>query len=287
MKRSDMTFDLGKRPLIMGIINVTPDSFSGDGVMQEQDYVSAAAKLAARMIGEGADILDIGGESSRPGAVPVSAEEEIRRVAPVVAAIRKQSPDVAIAVDTVKASVAEAALDAGASIVNDISALQGDAEMAALIAKRGAYVVLMHNRSGAAVNDKKIGGEYAASDYGDVVEEVIADLATRIKVARKAGIAMDKIIVDPGLGFGKNPAQNCALITRLDRIKTKLHVPVLIGPSRKSFIGRVLDVPADDRLEGTAAVVTVGILRGADIVRVHDVKFMANLAKMTHAIAKS
>jgi dihydropteroate synthase len=266
---------------------VTPDSFSGDGVMQGGDYTAAAADLAARMIGEGADILDIGGESSRPGAVPVPAEKEIRRVAPVIEAIHKQAPNMPIAVDTVKANVAKVALDAGASIVNDISALQGDADMAALIAKRGAYVVLMHNRSGAANRNEKIGGEYKAPEYGNMVEDVANDLAARLAAARKAGIAPDKIIADPGLGFGKTPEQNCALINQLDRIKSKLGVPVLIGPSRKSFIGRILDLPPDQRLEGTAAAVAAGALRGADIVRVHDVKFMARLVAMTHAIAKS
>lgn len=273
-----MVMDPAKSPRVMGIINVTPDSFSGDGVMNSDDAVD----LALRMIDDGADILDIGGESSRPGATPVSAEEEIRRVVPVIAAIAKKTK-LPIAVDTVKAAVAKAALDAGTTIVNDISALV-DVGMAPLIANRGSSVVLMHNRSGAATQNDHIGGEYAAPEYGHIIEDVAADLAKRIKVAQAAGVAKNKIIVDPGLGFGKTPEQNCALINHLDQLKKKLGYSVMIGPSRKSFIGRVLDVPAGERLEGTAAAVILGILRGADIVRVHDVKFMARIVKMTAAI---
>jgi len=262
-------FDLGKRPLVMGIINVTPDSFSGDGVMR----VDEALALATRMIEEGADILDVGGESSRPGATPISAEEEMRRVVPVIAAIAKLN--MPIAIDTVKASVAAAALEAGAAIVNDISAMQ-DAAMPALIAKSGAHIVLMHNR-----------GAGKTPDYDDIVEDVAVDLGARIKAAHKAGIAPEKIIADPGLGFGKTPEQNCALINHLGRLKATLDCAMLIGPSRKSFIGKMLDVTVDERLEGTAAAVAAGVLRGADIVRVHDVKFMSRIVKMTQAIAES
>jgi len=273
----------------MGVINVTPDSFSGDGVMTANDYVAAAVDLAAHMIADGADIIDIGGESSRPGATSISAEEEIRRVVPVITAIKKTAAGIPIAIDTVKAKVAEAAIDAGASIMNDISALTRDANMAKLAAARGAYVILMHNRSDAAVvtKDKKIGSQYEAPVYNDIVEDVVSELSKRIESARAAGVAEDKIIVDPGLGFGKTVEQNCILINQLDRLKAKLGRPVLIGPSRKSFIGRALDLPVEARLEGTAAAVAIGVLRGADIVRVHDVQFMARVAAMARMIAFS
>jgi dihydropteroate synthase len=278
-----MIKDLGRRPLIMGIINVTPDSFSGDGLMNDK----AAADRAACMIGEGADILDIGGESSRPGASPVSAEEEIRRAVPVIAAIRKQFEGVPMAIDTVKATVAEAALDTGATIVNDISAL-ADPAMAKLVAAHEAYIVLMHNRAGAAKHEARIGGEFEAPDYdGDIIDDVARDLAARIETARAAGIAPDKIIVDPGLGFGKTVEQNLALIGRLDELKEMLGASVLLGPSRKSFIGRILDAPVEDRLAGTAACVAVAVMRGADILRVHDVKEMAQVIQMIRAIIEA
>ncbi len=279
---------VAKRPLIMGILNVTPDSFSGDGLMMQPDYVAAALDLASGMIKDGADILDVGGESSRPGAIPVSAEEEIRRVAPVIGAIRKKFPAALIAVDTVKGSVAEAALEAGAAIINDISALAADPRMAAVVAKHGASIVLMHNRSDAAsvTHNATVGGEYQAPAYTDIVEDVKRDLMQRVAVAKQAGIADDKIILDPGIGFGKTVGQNLALINHVDRIKA-LGYPVMVGPSRKSFIGRILDLPVDERLEGTAACVAVASLRGADIIRVHDVKFMARVAKMAASAAKS
>jgi dihydropteroate synthase len=276
-----------KRPLIMGIINVTPDSFSGDGLMAHDDYVAAATAQALRMLEEGADIIDIGGESSRPGAITISANEEIRRVVPVIAAIGKQTT-APVAVDTMKAEVARAALDAGAAIINDVSALAFDAGMAKLIAAHDAYVILMHNRSDASAvtRDAKLGGEYQASDVADIVADVAKDLAARAAFAESAGITHDKIILDPGLGFGKTPGQNLALIRHVDMIK-KLGYPVLIGSSRKSFIGRVLDLPVDERLEGTAATVAIAALLGADIIRVHDVKFMARTAKMAAAIGSN
>ncbi|MGE3623692.1 MAG: dihydropteroate synthase [Bdellovibrionales bacterium] len=273
---------LGKRPLIMGIVNATPDSFSGDGLMN----VAAAVEAAGRMIAEGADILDIGGESSRPGAVTVEAEEEKRRVVPVIAAIHEKWLDIPVAVDTVKASVAEAAIAVGASIVNDISALEADPAMAKLAAMRGVHVVLMHNRASAAAYSRS-GGEHGAGSYKNVVEDVIADLQARKEAARAAGISAEKIIVDPGIGFGKSVDQNCALVNRIDMIRTKLACPVLIGPSRKSFIGKVLNVEAGDRLAGTAAAAAIGVLRGADIIRVHDVQFIARTAQMASAIAHS
>jgi dihydropteroate synthase len=277
----NIIFHLGKRPLIMGIVNTTPDSFSGDGTL----VISAAVEHALALIAEGADILDIGGESTRPGAAPVAAEEEIRRTIPIIAEIRKRFPAMPISIDTMKAYVAAAALAAGADIINDVSML-GDPAMAALAAKTGAYLVLMHNRGDARAiaQDARIGGEYEAPAYGDIVEDVVRDLQKPLDAALYAGIAREKIIVDPGLGFGKTVAQNCALIGRLGELKRAMDCSIMIGPSRKSFIGRLLDAPVDDRLAGTAAAVAAGIAQGADIVRVHDVKFMVQIARTTAAI---
>ena len=258
-------------PLVMGIVNVTPDSFSGDGVLRHDDYVMQAVKHATQMVADGADILDIGGESSRPGAAFVSIEEELRRVVPVVTALKGIAP---LAVDTVKAEVAAQALQAGASILNDISALTHDPRMAEIVAMHSATVVLMHNR-----------GAGNTPAYQDVVADVVQDLSERAEAALAAGIARDKIILDPGIGFGKTSEQNRALIAHLDQLKA-LGFPVLMGVSRKSFIGATLDLPVDERLEGTAACVTACILNGADIVRVHDVRFMSRIVKMAAALKK-
>jgi dihydropteroate synthase len=273
-----------QRPLVMGIINVTPDSFSGDGVLQNNDYAAHALAQAEQMVNDGTDILDIGGESSRPGSVPVSAEEEIRRVVPLVAAIKQKLGNVVIAIDTVKASVAEQALQAGATIINDISAL-GDPAMGAIVANHKAKIVLMHNRSEASAvsRDAIIGGQYDAPDYAYIVDDVARELAGRVRAAQNVGITDDKIILDPGIGFGKTPQQNIALIAQLGRI-VALGFPVLMGVSRKSFIGHVLGTTVDDRLEGTAACVTACVLRGAHIIRVHDIKFMARVVKMAAAL---
>ncbi len=275
-----------KRPLVMGIVNVTPDSFSGDGLLTQDDYVACAVAQAERMVTEGADILDIGGESSRPGSVSVSAEEEIRRVVPVIAALKnKFGTERLIAVDTVKADVAEQALQAGASILNDITALVGDLRMGEVAARHNATIVLMHNRAAqdAVSRDAKIGGHYNAPEYGDVVAEVVEALKERVDYALAAGVARDKIILDPGIGFGKTPQQNLALIAQVGRIKA-LGFPVLIAPSRKSFIGQVLNLPVDERLEGTAASIAIAVMLGADIVRVHDVKFMARVVALATAL---
>ncbi len=275
----------GARPYIMGIVNVTPDSFSGDGLAQDRDIAAAALEQARRFLADGADILDIGGESTRPGAEPVAVEEEIARTAPAIAAIREALPEVPISIDSFKAKTAEAALDAGASWINDVWALQADPEMAALAAERGCPVVLMHNRSkpGHAEIDRRLGGSYVAPDYKDFMAEILAELRAIAGRAETAGIAPANIILDPGVGFGKSVAQNMTLIDKLDQVK-RLGYPVLLGASRKSFIGKVLDVPADERVDGTAATTAVGVMRGADILRVHDVRRMAQVARMTHAI---
>lgn len=276
---------LGTRPLIMGIVNVTPDSFSGDGLLRERDMVAAAVDQAARFLADGADILDIGGESTRPGAAPVAADEEIARVVPAIRAIRARFPEAAISIDSFKAATAEAALDAGADWINDVWALAADPGMAALAAARGCPVVLMHNRSkpGHAEIDKRLGGSYRAPDYTDFLPEVLAEMTALVERATAAGIARERIILDPGVGFGKTVAQNMMLIDKLDRVRA-LGQPVLLGASRKSFIGKVLDVEADERVDGTAATTAVGVMRGADILRVHDVRRMAHVARMTHAI---
>ncbi|MDD5586995.1 MAG: dihydropteroate synthase [Alphaproteobacteria bacterium] len=279
---------LGSKPLIMGILNVTPDSFSGDGLMAGKEFVGAALRRAETMIAEGASILDVGGESSRPGSVPVSAEEEIRRTVPIIEAIRKRFPAVPVSVDTVKPEVAAAALAADASMINDISGARQDPAMRKLAAERGAYLVLMHNGSeaNAVTQDARLGTMYEAKPSGDVVGDVHNELSDLAERAMNAGVAQNRIILDPGLGFGKTVEQNLRLINELDKLKA-LGFPVLAGPSRKSFIGRVLDLPVNDRLEGTAVAVAACVLRGANILRVHDVKAMARVAKMTAAIAGS
>ena len=277
--------DLGRRPLVMGIINVTPDSFAGDGLLRGSNYVDCAVKQARKMVADGADILDIGGESSRPGSETIGVEEEIRRVSPVVRALHEELPTVPISVDTVKPSVAGAALAVGASIINDISGEDQNPAMLLLAASSGAYLVLMHNRScsEAVTRHEKIGGEYHAPSYDDVIKEIREELKIRAQRAIAIGVAPGRIILDPGLGFGKTVEQNLRLMNELDQLKS-LGYPVLAGPSRKSFIGRVLDLPVEERMEGTAAAIAACVLRGASILRVHDVKEMTRVVKMTAAI---
>lgn len=264
-------------PQIMAIINITPDSFSGDG----RDTAAAAVEAALRAEADGADLLDLGAESTRPGAAPVSTEDELRRLIPVIQALRPQT-QLRLSIDTSKAAVAEAALAAGADLINDVWAGAHDPDMFAVVAKHGCPIILMHNRSRPAA---VTGESYTAPVYTNVVETVIADLSERIAAAKAAGIAADKIIIDPGIGFGKSVNDNLRLVQGLDRIKAALPYPLLLGPSRKSFIGAVLGgLPVTERLEGTAAAVAIGIAHGADIVRVHDVQAMARVARMTAAI---
>ncbi|MGD0707944.1 MAG: dihydropteroate synthase [Anaerolineaceae bacterium] len=277
----------GQRTYIMGILNVTPDSFSGDGLIARGDVIRAALVQATQFVTAGADIIDIGGESTRPGAQPVSAEEELERVLPVIRELRRADLDTILSVDTYKASVAEAAMEAGADWINDCWALRADPKMAATVARHGVPVILMHNRSkpGTEELNERLGGRYVGSQYEDLMGEVKTELMQSVELAQKAGIAEDRIILDPGIGFGKTVSQNLELIDRLAEIKA-LGYPVLVGPSRKSFIGYTLDLPPNQRLEGTAASVAVSVVRGADIVRVHDVEVMARVAKMTDAIAR-
>lgn len=273
----------GSRTYIMGIINVTPDSFSGDGLADSVYPVRSALEQADEFLSTGADILDIGGESTRPGAEPVTAQQEINRVLPVIEALSAAFPEAILSVDTYRAATAEAALNAGADWVNDIWGLQADADLAGVCARAGVPVVLMHNRSKAG---RAVLGRYVDVEYTDLLEDVKRELLVSVDLARKAGIKEENIILDPGIGFGKTVEQNLELLNRLDEIKA-LGYPVLLGPSRKSFIGYTLNLPPEDRVEGTAAAVAVGIDRGADIIRVHDVAAMARVARMTDAIIRS
>jgi dihydropteroate synthase len=265
----------------MGIVNVTPDSFSGDGLLATErrgsgkaasgDVVGAGVALARRMVAEGADLLDVGGESSRPGHAVVDATEEMRRVVPLVAAIHRALPDVPISIDTSKPSVAEAAIGAGAALINDVWGVAPDGALALLAAERGVPIVLMHNR--------------AEARYADLIAEVLADLGAAIARARAAGVPEGSIIVDPGFGFGKAPAHNLELLDGLDRLRT-LGRPVLLGASRKSTLGKVVDLPAEDRLEATLATTALAVRARVDIVRVHDVQANARVARFTDAVVR-
>ena len=277
------------RCLVMGIVNVTPDSFSGDGLGRESDIPQAAVDQARAMVAAGADILDIGGESTRPGADPVSEADEMARVVPVVAAIRAALPDVALSVDTYKAPVMAAALDAGADIANDVWALRADPDMGPMLAKRDCPVILMHNRSkpGHAEIDRRLGGSYVAPDYGDDFLGTFLDEMRAIAAqAISCGIDASRIVLDPGVGFGKTPDQNMVLIDAIDVLRD-LGYPVLLAASRKSFMGKVLNLPADDRLETTLATTALAVQRGAVGVRVHDVAENSKLIRMTEAVLAS
>jgi dihydropteroate synthase len=245
---------------IMGVVNVTPDSFSDGGAFLDRD---AAVDHGLRLAFEGADLLDIGGESTRPGAEPVSARDELARVLPVIAGIRARNEAVRISIDTSKAAVAAAALDAGADYVNDVTALRGDPEMAALVAERGVDVCLMHMLG----TPRTMQSE---AHYGDVVAEVRAFLEERIDAAAAAGIARERIAVDPGIGFAKTIAHNLELLDRLDELVT-LGRPVVLGTSRKSFLGRITGRETAERVPATLATIVIGLERGASVFRVHDV----------------
>lgn len=295
--QSSGLFDWGKRTYIMGILNITPDSFSGDGLLvdaelseggiaEEGQVTTTAVEQARRFLSAGADILDVGGESTRPGAQAVSVEEEMARVIPVVRALTAEF-DKPVCIDTYKAPVAEAALKSGARMVNDVWGLRADPELAGVVARYGAPVILMHNRSSWANAEirQRLGGRYIDMAYENLLEDIRRELMESVDIAKTAGIRDENIILDPGIGFGKTVEQNLELLDRLDEIRS-LGYPVLLGPSRKSFIGYTLDLPPEQRLEGTCAAVSVGIVRGADIVRVHDVEFMARVARMTDAIVR-
>ena len=280
----DFLFRWGKRTYVMGILNVTPDSFSGDGLVGQG--VEGAVEQARAFVKAGVDILDVGGESTRPGADPVSVDEELNRVLPVIDRLSDEF-ETLISIDTYKALVAEKALERGAELVNDVWGLRADPELKTVISEHQVPVILMHNRSDPsnAQIKEQLGGRYVGVEYEDLLEDVKRELMESVEIAREAGIPEKRIILDPGIGFGKTVNQNLELLNRLDEIRG-LGFPVLLGPSRKSFIGYTLDLPPEKRVEGTAATVSIGIDRGADIVRVHDVAQMTRVAKMTDAIVR-
>lgn len=265
---------LKERPLLMGIVNVTPDSFFDGGRFFDE---RSAVAHALRLVDEGADLLDIGAESTRPGSNPVDTEEESRRLIPVVAAVAKRV-SVPISVDTSKASVAEAAIDAGAVIVNDVTALRGDSRMVSVVAGSGAALVLMHMQGIPRTMQQ-------APHYEDVVEEVQSFFTERIRFALESGVMKNRIMLDPGIGFGKVLVHNLDLLSHLDKFK-KLGFPLLVGLSRKAFIGQLLDHPGQDRLWGTAGALALAVAQGANILRVHDVAVMRDVVKVASAISR-
>jgi dihydropteroate synthase len=288
LKIGNHTFQWGSKTYVMGILNVTPDSFSGDGIIARGDAVELAVEQANDFVSYGAAILDVGGESTRPGSQPVGVDEEIERVIPVIEALKREIPHGLISIDTYKARVAEEAFKIGAHILNDVWGLRADPELAFVAAAHNIPVILMHNRSTPTSVEvrERLGNAYLGSTYENLIEDVKRELLSSVDLALKAGITESDIILDPGIGFGKTREHNLELINRLDEIRA-LGFPVLLGPSRKSFIGFTLDLPPDQRVEGTAATVAVGITRGADMIRVHDVKEMARVATMTDAIVRT
>jgi dihydropteroate synthase len=271
-------FRWGERTYVMGIINVSSDSFSGDGLTS----IEAAVAQAHQFVNQGADILDIGGESTRPGAAPVSVDEEISRVVPVIERLADEIP-LPLSIDTYKSAVAQRSLEAGAKIINDQWGLKKDRHLAELAAEWDVPLILMSNQRDKGGYDSGIQRDIAY--YDDLMSEVTASLIDSIKLSLALGVAGENIIVDPGIGFGKSWRQELELIRRLDELRG-LGYPILIGPSRKSFIGMVLELPTEERLEGTAAAVAIGIARGADIVRVHDVLAMVRVCRVSDAIVR-
>ena len=268
------SFTLGLHTHVMGILNVTPDSFSDGGCYLDVERAVAHAKL---MVAEGATLIDIGGESSRPGASAVSISEELARILPVIRAI-VETVDVLLSVDTHKAEVARHALEAGAHLINDITALRGDTAMAAVVSEMEAGLILMHMKGTPRTMQQ-------APQYDDVVSEICDSLQTSIKAAESEGINADRIIIDPGIGFGKTIEHNLEILKRLTEFRD-LHKPLLIGTSRKSFIGNILGLPVTERVEGTTATTCWAIIHGADIVRVHDVKANVRAAQMTDVLCR-
>ena len=266
------TFAWGTRTFVVGILNVTPDSFSGDGLLGAGgDPVAAALVLARRMVDEGADLLDVGGESSRPGHPAVDAAAEAGRVVPVIRALGEALPGVPLSVDTTKPSVADAAVEAGAHLINDVWGVAEDDGLARVAAERGVPLVVMHNR--------------AEARYTALMAEIMADLQRALERAVRAGVPWEHLIVDPGFGFGKAPAHNLALLRELAALRL-LGRPVLLGTSRKSTLGRVLDLPPDERVEATIATTVLGVAAGVDLVRVHDVRSNVRAARMADAVVR-
>jgi dihydropteroate synthase len=262
----------GTRTYIVGIINTSPDSFSGDGLGDIDMALSRAELMAA----EGADIIDVGGESTRPGSQPIPLEEEIKRVIPVLDRLNKRIP-LPLSIDTYKLEVAQRALDAGASMINDIWGLKRDSRLAALAAQRGVPIILMSNQRDVSPLHDIV--------FPDIMSTIMQDLRKSVEKALSMNVSWENIIIDPGPGFGKTPQQNLEVLRRLDELQ-EFKLPLLLGTSRKSYIGQVLGLPEGDRLEGTAAAIAIGITKGVDMVRVHDVKEMARLCKMADAIRR-
>ena len=271
-------FHWGERTYVMGIVNVSPDSFSGDGASD----IETAAAQAYRFVDEGADILDIGGESTRPGFSQITVGEELRRVVPVIERLASRI-NVPLSIDSSKYEVAKQSLAAGASILNDQWGLKTEPKLAELAAKRNVPIILMSNQRDIGGYDAGVGRDTAS--YNDVMSEVIMSLRKSVAEAQRAGVSKENIIIDPGIGFGKTWQQDIEIIRRLKELET-MGLPILVGTSRKSLIKMVLNLPANQRVEGTAATVAVSIANGADIVRVHDVKQMVRVCKMTDAIVR-
>lgn len=265
MRIGNREFEVGKQTYVMGILNVTPDSFSDGGKF---NTIDAALKQAEKMIAEGADIIDIGGESTRPGYTLLSDEEEITRVVPVIEAVKREF-DIPVSVDTYKGNVAKSAIGAGADLINDIWGLKYDAIIARVIAESGLPCCLMHNRK--------------EPNYNDFMQDMLSDLYETVNIAEKAGIADDKIILDPGVGFGKTYENNLEVINKLEQMHA-LGYPLLLGTSRKSVIGLTLDLPVEERVEGTLATTVIGVIKKCSFVRVHDVKENKRVIAMTEAI---
>ena len=271
-------FHWGERTYVMGIVNLSPDSFSGDGIADPE----AAVAQAHRFVSEGADILDIGGESTRPGSSPVPVDEEIKRVVPVIERLAAGVP-VPISIDTYKSEVARRALEAGATMLNDQWGLKKDPRLAELAAERGVPIILMSNQRDKGGYDA--GARRDTAYYQDVIAEVNSSLRRSLELALSLKVPRENIILDPGIGFGKTWQQDVEIVRRLKELKEPGR-PIMIGPSRKSLIKMVLDLPADQRVEGTAAVIAIGIANGADMVRVHDVRQMVRVCRMSDAIVR-
>lgn len=267
LKMGQYTLPLGERTIVMGILNLTPDSFSDGGKFFDE---GRAVDHALKMVEEGADIIDVGAESTRPGHIPVEAEEELQRLIPVLERLLKEV-HVPISVDTYKAATAQKVLDMGVHIINDVWGLQRDSQLAHAVSSYGVPIIVMHNQNG--------------TEYDNFMGDVIAFLRKSIQIAEAADIASDKIIIDPGIGFGKTLEHNLEIMDRLDELKT-LGKTILLGTSKKSMIGNILDLPVEERIEGTAATVALGIARGASIIRIHDVKEMVRVCKMMDAMVR-
>ena len=261
-------FEIGKRPYVMGILNVTPDSFSDGG---RYDHMDRALFHAEELVKQGTDILDIGGESTRPNHIKITSEEEIERVCPIIEAIKSRM-DIPVSLDTYKSDVAKAGIAAGADMINDIWGLKWDGTMAAVIAEGGVASCLMHNRKEAV--------------YDNYLKDVVTDLQESLDMAKAAGMDMEQVCIDPGIGFAKNLEQNLSLMNHLEELQS-LKYPVLLGTSRKSMIGLTLDLPVDQREEGTMATTVLGIMKGCSIIRVHDVEKNLRAAKMTLAMLRA